>query len=143
VGSTPNRNRTCTLNWGRDFKRIFGLTLLTISIWLRYSRSLFTSYENLLLRKLISQVVSTPSSNLLQAWHALHIIFKVVILQPFSTVLFSWIFLFKEGLYYIIVSPSCLPIPPSRPLLEDFCQFYILTLKLTKKRLVHIYHQWT
>ena len=30
-----------------------------------------------------------------------HYIYKVIMFQPFSTVLFSWTFPFKEGLYYI------------------------------------------
>ena len=94
----------------RNFKRNYYFrTILSdhiqILFELRYWRSLFTFileiYENLLLSEFITQVVSTPSKDLSLAWHALYIIFMVVMFQPFSTVLFSRMFPFQEGLYYI------------------------------------------
>ncbi len=82
--------------------------------WFRHSWTLLLhTFVNLLLRKFIPQVVSTPSKDLSFAWLALHnMTSSNHTLQPNSS---RFHFSFStNGRTHLINSPPCLPIPPSR-----------------------------
>ena len=121
LNCTGRGDRTLTLLSGQGILSEFFFRTISspYHFWLRVGRSC------LLLRRLTSQVVSTPSLVYQCLARPPYYLFMVVILQPNSSNFLHERFHSRRDSTMYIVSPSCLPIPTSRHNLLYFNELII------------------
>ena len=117
-----DRTRTAPSGQGILSEFFFRTISSPYHFWLRVGRSC------LLLRRLTSQVVSTPSLVYQCLARPPYYLFMVVILQPNSSNFFNERFHSRRDSTMYIVSPSCLPIPTSRHNLLYFKELLIINI---------------